>query len=91
MQIDELKAMSSPPRERGKNFWLTADVDALNGLTEALSEAVCVEQHLDGKVLRNQLLPIYFTKLHWELKDWPSNSNDWLLHLLKGITIYGIT
>ena len=54
LQIDELKAMSSPPRERGKNYWLTADIDALNGLTEALSEAVCVEQHLDGKVLHNQ-------------------------------------
>ena len=48
-QIDELIAMSSPPREQNKNYWLAADINALNGLTGALSEAVCEPGVLQGK------------------------------------------
>ena len=47
-QIEELIAMSSPPRVENKNYWLAADINALTGLTSALSTAVCVEQHFDG-------------------------------------------
>ncbi len=53
--------MSSPPREQNKNYWLAADINALNGLTGALSEAVCEPGVLQGRLGVNQ---VYY-KVGW--------------------------